>query len=144
MTGSRFRSGMSRPTRLPLPHPIGKRCEKERSKAAKSMPDGSKLPNMLSDDPPAASRHRYTTEELDEVTAGTEKSIRDTHAWQTMPRLDLFHELPGRIHRRPLPRPFAKTQVFHDGRAISPPLQILEPNPGQNLRPLREPNALSW
>jgi hypothetical protein len=33
MTGSRFRSGMSRPTRLPLPHPIGKRCEKERSKS---------------------------------------------------------------------------------------------------------------
>ena len=60
--------------------------KKKGRKAAKSMPDGSKLPNMLSDDPPAASRHRYTSEELDEVTAGTEKSIRDTHAWQDMVR----------------------------------------------------------
>ena len=36
--------------------------------------------------PPSASKHRYTREELDEIVAGTEKSIRDTHAWQDMMR----------------------------------------------------------
>ena len=36
--------------------------------------------------PPATSRHRYTREELDEIVAGTEKGIRDTHAWKDMVR----------------------------------------------------------
>jgi hypothetical protein len=60
--------------------------KKKNRKVAKSMPDESKLPDWLSDHPPVASRHCYTSEELDEVTAGTEKSIRDTHAWQDMVR----------------------------------------------------------
>jgi pilus assembly protein TadC len=35
---------------------------------------------------PAPSRHRYTRDELDEIVAGTEKGIRDTHAWKDMVR----------------------------------------------------------
>jgi len=46
------------------------------------MPDQSKLPDWLSDNPPSASKHRQTREELDEIVAGTEKGIRDTHAWK--------------------------------------------------------------
>ena len=36
--------------------------------------------------PPATSRHHYTRKELDEIVAGTEKGIRDTHAWKDMVR----------------------------------------------------------
>jgi pilus assembly protein TadC len=50
------------------------------------MPNESKLPDWLSDNPPAASKHRQTPEELDEIVAGTEKGISDTHAWKDMVR----------------------------------------------------------
>jgi pilus assembly protein TadC len=50
---------------------LGNAVEKKKRKAA---------------NPPATSRHRYTREELDEIVAGTEKGIRDTHAWQDMVR----------------------------------------------------------
>jgi len=50
------------------------------------MPDKSKLPDWLLDNAPAASKHRQTPEELDEIVAGTEKGIRDTHAWKDMVR----------------------------------------------------------
>jgi pilus assembly protein TadC len=36
--------------------------------------------------PPPASRHRYSREELDEIVAGTEKGISDTHTWQDLVR----------------------------------------------------------
>ena len=59
---------------------------------------------------------------------------------QPPPPLHLRHEHPRRPHRRPLPRPLAKTQIFHNRQPIRPPLQILEPNPGQNIGPLRKPD----
>jgi hypothetical protein len=65
---------------------LGYAIKKKDRKVAKSMPNGSKLPKQLSDTPSPVSRHCYTSEELDEVVAGTEKSICDTHAWQDMVR----------------------------------------------------------
>ncbi len=35
---------------------------------------------------PAASGHRYSREEVDKVTKGTERGIRDTYAWKDMVR----------------------------------------------------------
>ena len=62
---------------------------------------------------------------------------------QPPPLLHLRHEQPRRSHRCPLPRPLAKTEIFHDGQPIGAPLQILEPDLGQDLCPVGKPDPRS-
>jgi hypothetical protein len=60
--------------------------KQKKRKVTRSIPDKSTPPDWLSDNPLAASKPRQTREELDEIVAGTEKGIRDTHAWKDMVR----------------------------------------------------------
>ena len=61
---------------------------------------------------------------------------------QAPPLLHLRHEPAGRFHRRPPPRTLAKRQLPHHRQPIRPLLQVPEPDLGENIRPVGEPEGI--